>query len=105
MAKTPDVRGMSQSQMGVAPSQVREKVTSMFAPTERPDEPITSGIAMGPGPGPEVLGVNQMQPQTEDDIRFRAAIKDYMPVLAYVASLPNTSPETRKVIRQLRDNL
>ena len=25
-------------------------------PTERPDEPITAGMASGPGPGPEVLG-------------------------------------------------
>lgn len=24
-------------------------------PTERPNEPITAGMAMGPGPGPEVL--------------------------------------------------
>jgi hypothetical protein len=30
-------------------------VTSLFAPTERPDEPITNGIAMGDGAGPEAL--------------------------------------------------
>jgi hypothetical protein len=28
----------------------------------RPDEPITSGIAMGDGPGPEVLGMNSGVP-------------------------------------------
>jgi hypothetical protein len=32
----------------------------LYAPTQRPDEPITTGIAMGPGAGPEVLG---MRPQ------------------------------------------
>ena len=58
MAKTPDVRAMSRSQMGVAPSQV-ERLTPLYAPTTRPDEPITAGIAMGEGPGPEVLGVRQ----------------------------------------------
>lgn len=26
--------------------------------TERPDEPLTSGSALGPGPGPEVLGLS-----------------------------------------------
>jgi hypothetical protein len=26
------------------------------APTTRPNEPVTSGIASGPGPGPEALG-------------------------------------------------
>ena len=27
----------------------------LFAPTERPDEPVTSGVDMGPGAGSEVL--------------------------------------------------
>ena len=30
-------------------------VTSLYAPTERPDEPVTTGIAMGDGAGPEAL--------------------------------------------------
>lgn len=29
--------------------------TPLMAPTERPDEPITSGINVGPGPGSEVM--------------------------------------------------
>lgn len=55
LAKTPDVRPTSRSEMGMAPSQL-ERVTPLYAASERPDEPITSGIALGPGPGPEVLG-------------------------------------------------
>lgn len=58
MATTPDVRPTSRSDMGMAPSQL-ERITPLFAPSERPDEPITSGIAMGAGPGPEVLGMRQ----------------------------------------------
>ena len=57
LAKTPDVRPTSRSEMGMAPSQM-EPVTPLYAPSQRPDEPITSGIAMGDGPGPEVLGIN-----------------------------------------------
>lgn len=34
-------------------------VTSIFAPTERPDEPFTAGMPFGEGPGPEVLGLNR----------------------------------------------
>ena len=99
LAKTPDVRG-------ARASDVRASVTPLFVESQRPDEPVTAGIAMGEGPGPEALGMRpQQQGMEEDDIRFRAAIKDYMPVLTYISSLPNTSPETRKVIRQLRDNL
>ena len=53
LAKTPDVRPTSRSEMGMAPSQI----TPLYAPSERTDEPITAGIAMGEGPGPEVLGM------------------------------------------------
>lgn len=102
LATTPDVRPTSRSDMGMAPSQV-ERITPLYAPTQRPDEPITSGIAMGEGPGPEVLGMNNIQP--EDDTNFRATMLEYMPVLNYIAGLPSTSPETRKALRQLRDNL
>lgn len=58
LAKTPSVNPMSRSEQGIAPSQL-ERITPLFAPSQRPDEPITSGIALGEGPGPEVLGVMQ----------------------------------------------
>ena len=101
LASTPDVRGASATQVRQAAAQ--GQVTPLFAPTERPDEPISTGIPMGEGPGPEVLGMNNAQP--EDDTNFRATLIEYMPVLNYIASLPSTSPETRKALRQLRDNL
>jgi hypothetical protein len=49
LGTTPDVRGQ-------APSKFREElaaapITELFAPTERPDEPITAGIDRGPGVG------------------------------------------------------
>jgi hypothetical protein len=33
----------------------QEQVVPLFAPTQRPDEPITSGIDMGPGVGSNAL--------------------------------------------------
>jgi hypothetical protein len=54
LARTPDVNPMSRSEMGMAPSQT--PITPLYAPSERPDEPITSGIPLGAGPGPEALG-------------------------------------------------
>lgn len=33
----------------------------LTAPTMRPDEPVTAGAAIGPGPGPEALGQAEMQ--------------------------------------------
>ena len=61
LAKTPDVRATSLSEMGMAPSQM-EPVTPLYAPSGRPDEPITAGISTGDGPGPEVLGMNSGVP-------------------------------------------
>jgi hypothetical protein len=67
LAKTPDVRPTSLSEQGMAPSQM-ERVTPLFADSERPDEPITAGIAMGAGPGPEVLGTARITIKTSDTL-------------------------------------
>lgn len=79
----------------------RPSVTPLYAPTERPDEPVTAGIDQGAGPGSSALMVNQ----PDDYTNFNANIQSYTPVLSYIASLQNTSPETRRAIRQLRDSL
>jgi hypothetical protein len=57
LAKTADVRGMPAAEVRDAAS--RAPITPLFAPSQRPDEPITSGIPLGDGPGPEVLGAMQ----------------------------------------------
>lgn len=67
LATTPDVRPQSRSEMGMAPSQL-ERVTPLFAPTTRPDEPITSGIPMGAGPGPEALGMQPARAKLSDTL-------------------------------------
>jgi hypothetical protein len=76
-------------------------VTSLYAPTERPNEPVTAGIDQGAGPGADALMVNQ----PDDYTNFNANIESYIPVLSYISGLENTSPETRRAIRQLRDSL
>ena len=100
LAKTPDVRPTSRSEMGMAPSQTRA-VTPLFAPSERPDEPVTAGIAMGEGPGPEVLGINNNLDTQEDKDRMLS----YLPALEVVAASPNSSQAFRNYVRQLRANL
>jgi hypothetical protein len=52
LASTPDVRP-SQAPAIPAP----EAVTPLFAPTQRPEEPITTGIDRGAGPGSSVLAM------------------------------------------------
>jgi hypothetical protein len=100
LAKTADARATSLSEMGMAPSQM-QPVTSLYAPSQRPDEPITSGIAMGEGPGPEVLGMNNNIDTQEDKDRMIS----YLPALEVVAASPNSSQAFRNYVRQLRANL
>jgi len=91
LAKTDDVR----------PTPTGQPVTSLYAPTERPNEPITTGIDPGDGAGSDSLMMNQ----PADYTNFNTNIQSYGPVLSHVASLENTSPETRRAIRQLMDSL
>jgi hypothetical protein len=56
-ARTPDVRGLPTGQVqAAAQAAPQAPITELYAPTQRPNEPITSGVAVGPGPGPEVMG-------------------------------------------------
>jgi hypothetical protein len=100
LAKTPDVRGMSASSMGMAPSQT--PVTPLYAATARPEEPITSGIPMGAGPGPEVLGINQPSVDTDAD---KQRLLSYLPALETIAQSPSSSQSFRNYVRLLRANL
>jgi hypothetical protein len=99
LAKSGDVRPARAGDVRQAAT--KAPLTGLYAPTERPDEPITSGIDRGPGPGSSSLMMNQ----PADYTNFDANIQSYTPVLSYIASLQNTSPETRRAIRQLRDSL
>ena len=96
-AGAPIAKAQKSPMLSEAPRVPTEQV-GLYDPTSRPDEPVTAGIDMGAGAGSEALMMQQ-----PDDTNFRANIAAYMPVLAYVAGLPNTSPETRAAIRKLRD--
>ena len=98
LASTPDVRGARASEVRAA---AQEAVTPLYAPTQRPEEPITAGIPMGAGPGPEVLGINTNQ-DTESD---RARLISYLPALEAAASDPNSSQAFRNYVRMVRANL
>ena len=49
-------RGVADN-VGGRPSNPPTPVTELFAPTTRPEEPVTAGIDMGAGPGSAVLGM------------------------------------------------
>ena len=63
LAKTGDVKGMPASEVR---SVAQGPVTELYAPSERPDEPITAGIDMGDGPGSNALGTNRVSERLSD---------------------------------------
>lgn len=100
LASTPDVRGARASDVRAATEQT--PITPLFAPTERPEEPITAGIPMGAGPGPEVLGINQPPADSDAD---RQRLLSYLPALESIAQSPSSSQSFRNYVRLLRANL
>lgn len=53
----------SADDVGGRPANPVTQVTPLFAPTQRPEEPITAGIDVGDGPRSDALMMNQMKQQ------------------------------------------
>ncbi len=68
-----------------APTPVPGGAGPFLRPTERPNEPVTAGMAPGPGPGPEALG-----PLTRPGGGSSVA-----GLLQSLAGSPNATPEVR----------
>lgn len=55
--------GVSKAAVAATPNAPRPNVVPpgafgpLTAPTSRPDEPVTAGLPIGPGPGPDSLGM------------------------------------------------
>lgn len=70
MASVSDVRGATNTELraagrqnpGAEPTQ-QTPLTPLFAPSQRPDEPITAGIDMGPGVGSDALMMKSLMAQ------------------------------------------
>ena len=56
-ASLASTRGVADNVGGRPSNPPSAPVTELFAPTTRPDEPVTAGIDMGAGPGSAVLGM------------------------------------------------
>ena len=63
LSTTKDVRPARAGDVREAAAQA--PVTALYAPTQRPNEPVTQGIAVGPGAGPEALMMQSQFAQTK----------------------------------------
>ena len=64
LSRTPDQRPMPAAEVRDAAMQA--PVTELYAPTQRPDSPITTGIDMGPGAGSSALMMAKSTEKTSD---------------------------------------
>jgi hypothetical protein len=80
------------------PNPAAGNVVPFSAPSGRPSEPVTSGAALGAGPGPESLGIAPQQVEQKDMQDLAAN----MPIYEFLANLPNASPSARLLVNLLR---
>ena len=97
---------MSQEPSAPRPSRARgagqamqegPRPTPLFAPTERPDEPITAGAPFGPGPGPA-----QGMSLADESAQEAQMMRRYLPALESIANSPQGTPTFRRFVRFLR---
>ena len=69
IAKTPDVRPTPASDVReAAASTPMAAPTPLYAPTERPSEPVTNGINVGPGAGSDALMMKKSSVKLSDTL-------------------------------------
>lgn len=83
-----------QRQTRDAAARLQRPTVSLDDPSERDYEPVTAGLPVGPGPGPEALGMG-FEPE-------RDRLRDYLPMLELVASQPGSSSALRQLVRTIR---
>jgi hypothetical protein len=91
LAKTPDVRGARAGDVRAAAQGAA--VTPLYAPTQRPDEPITTGISLGAGAGPEIMGM-----QAKEDADYVNAYQ----LFQQLAANPTASPSIRYLAERIQ---
>jgi len=74
LASSPDIKGTAPSILrrdiergaAAAPVAAQGEVTPLFAPSQRPNEPITHGVDIGPGAGANVLMMRKNEQKLSD---------------------------------------
>jgi hypothetical protein len=74
--------------------------TPFGAPTTRPDEPVTSGVDIGPGPGSASLGM--VDPAAIQQKADTDQLYAYLPVLEFLANRPGASQSLRNVVQTIK---
>ena len=94
MSKTEAPAARPRASRGQAAAAEIARPTPLFAPTERPDEPITAGAPFGPGPGPDML--------PSSGTATSPAVMKYLPYLEQATQWPDTPDVFKAFVRYLQ---
>lgn len=86
----------------VPPRMPMSDIPTIDAPTQRPDEPFTSGLSSGPGPGPEVMLGTPEYAMSQEDVQ---KVSFTYGILMRAAEQPGASQATRELARKVRSLL
>lgn len=90
-AASPAAGGLEAPQMQ-RPMQTPDDTPGLTDPTQFPDEPITAGLRLGPGPGP--ARDNRMQ-ETQQ-------LKRFLPLIGLYLDKPDTPDSVRALFRYIK---
>lgn len=93
---------LRQQMMGIPGQAGGMAPVPMAAASQRPNEPITAGLPIGEGPGPEALLPSPVDPNN------KAAVAESIfmyPVLMRLAQLPGASTQTKIFAQRMRSML
>lgn len=79
------------------PNPLAGQVTPLSAPTARPNEPVTAGAALGPGPDTSALG----QQPAQVEAQTVSKVSQSMPYFEMLANMNNADPSTRLFVNLL----
>jgi len=91
LSKTKDVRPARAGDVREAAAQA--PVTELYAPTARPNEPITSGVDVGPG-----VGSNALMMQNNTPTEYQDAYQ----LFNQLAANPNASPTMKYLAQRIQ---
>jgi hypothetical protein len=95
---TPQGQGQPLDLNSLPPNPAAGQVIPLSAPTSRPDEPVTSGAALGAGPGPSALGGQPAQVADQD----MGKISQSLSLFEMMANMQDATPSTRLFVNLLK---
>ena len=87
---------------GLASAAASQPVIGLNEKSYRPEEPVTSGAALGAGPGMEALGPSAAESFTKQLMEDNQRLVQYLPSLEMMANDPSSSNTFRTFVQYLK---